>query len=55
MSCSVLPGRLVAAAYVAARHAETKVHPIHSQLEALLASVRGARRYVANDIEMAAL
>lgn len=55
MSGSVLTRRIVAASNVAAGEAEAKVDPLHTQLEAFLASLRRAWLYGADKIEMTAL
>ena len=55
MGRGVLARRLVAAAYVTASHAKTKVHPTHPQLEALLTALRRVRLDGANRVKMAAL
>lgn len=50
----VFADRVVATANVAAGETEAKMHPIHSHLEALLATIGSARLDVANRIEVAA-
>ena len=55
MSGRMLTGRLVAASDMAAGHAKTEMDPVHPHLEAFLASLRRARSYRANLLEMTAL
>lgn len=51
---SVLADRIVATSDVSARHAETKMYPLHPQLEALFATVGSSRLYFMNLIEVTA-
>jgi hypothetical protein len=46
--------RLVTAAYVAALLAESQMHPVHPELETLLASLGGVGRDIAHLIDVAA-
>jgi hypothetical protein len=51
---SVLADRIVATSDVSACHAETKMYPLHPQLETFLATFRRAGVDVLNEIQMAA-
>ena len=54
MRSGVFANRIVATSHVSARHAETKMYPLHPQLETLLAALGCAGLDVPNEIQMAA-
>ena len=51
---SMLADRIVATADVSARHAETKMYPLHPELETFFATFRRAGFDILNEIQMAA-